>query len=558
MKQLNPKRKKRSLAWLVCSALALLLLIWGSPLLSQTTAVAAEASSSQTVTGTSSGLTETEGILRVGMEVNYAPFNWSQTDDANGAVPVANSEGEYANGYDVQIAKKIADKLGLELEIVKTEWDGLPPAVMSGKIDAIIAGMSPTAERKEKMDFTDSYYTSDLVVVTLKSSPYAAATTLEALSGARITAQLNTFHYTVIDQIPGVVKETAMDTFPSMISAVLAGKIDGYVSEKPGAMAAVSSNPELVWTKFAEGAGFETSSEDTSIAVGLAKGSQLVEPINQILSQIPEEERQSLMQEMVDLNVGKETQSFWQEVGSLIQEYALMFLRGAGNTMLIAIVSTCLGFLLGLLVAVIRTIPIKRKKHKVGFVLHKLLCFLLSVYVEVFRGTPMMVQAMLIYYGSKLFFSIDMSSMSAAFLIVSINTGAYLAEVVRGGINSIDPGQTEAATALGMSHWGTMVRVVLPQAIKNILPAVGNEFVVNIKDTSVLNVISVTELYFISKSVAGSTYQIFQSYFITSVIYFVLTFTVTRILLLIERNMNGRTFVLQSTSVPQPVQVPKA
>lgn len=492
--------------------------------------------------------TATEGVLSVGMEANYAPFNWSQTDDRNGAVPISNSSSEYANGYDVQIAKRIADRLGMELEIVKTDWDGLPPAVMSGKIDVIIAGMSPTAERKQQMDFTTAYYQSDLVVVMREDSPFANATSLEDLNGARITAQLSTFHYTVIDQIPGVVKETAMESFPSMISAVLSEKIDGYVSERPGAMAALSANAALTHSSFFDGAGFVTSEEDTSIAVALAKGSPLTTAINSVLEQIPEEERLSIMQQMVDLNVGAEEGTFFEEVGNLVSEYAELFLRGAGNTLLIAITATIIGFGIGLLVAVVRTIPVKKKKNLPAYALHRLVSFLLSVYIEVFRGTPMMVQAMLIYYGSKLFFSIDMSSMTAAYLIVSVNTGAYLAEVVRGGINSVDKGQTEAAKALGMTHWATMLRVVLPQTIRNILPSVGNEFVVNIKDTSVLNVISVTELFFISKSVAGSTYLIFQTYFITCVIYFVLTFTVTRLLHVLEGRLNHRPFIMHSAS----------
>ena len=207
--------------------------------------------------------------FKVGMEVNYAPFNFAQVDDSNGAVEVKNSSGEYANGYDVQIAKKIADKLGKKLEIYKIEWDGLPPALTSGKIDAIIAGMSPTAERKKEIDFTDSYYVSDLVIVLKKDSPFAKAKSISDFKGAKITGQLNTFHYSVLDQIDGLDKQSAMESFPSMISATKSGNIDGYVSEKPGAMSAVSANSDLTYVAFSKGKGFETSSEDTSIAVGL-------------------------------------------------------------------------------------------------------------------------------------------------------------------------------------------------------------------------------------------------------------------------------------------------
>ena len=233
--------------------------------------------------------------LKVGMECAYAPFNWTQTDDSNGAVAI--SGGGYAAGYDVEIAKKIADGLGMKLVIVKTEWDGLLPGITSGKIDAIIAGMSPLPERLESIDFSVSYYTSDLVVVVRKDGPYANAKNLTDLSGARITAQLNTFHYTVVDQIPGVSKETAMDDFPTMIAALGAGKIDGYVSERPGAVAASVSNPNLTFIVFDNG--FEYTADDASIAVGLKKGSELTEKINKILDGISESERNRLMDEAV-------------------------------------------------------------------------------------------------------------------------------------------------------------------------------------------------------------------------------------------------------------------
>ena len=152
----------------------------------------------------------------------------------------------------------------------------------------------------------------------------------------------------------------------------------------------------------------------------------------------------------------------------------------------------------------------------------------LNAYVELFRGTPMIVQAMVVYYGAMSMFNIDMSPMFAGFLVVSINTGAYMAETVRGGIESIDPGQREAAVAIGMDHFQTMRCVILPQALRNIMPQIGNNLIINIKDTSVLNVISVTELYFASKSAAGVYYRYFEIFFITCVIYFIMTFTASR------------------------------
>ncbi len=236
---------------------------------------------------------QTSGTFRVGMECNYAPFNWTQSEESEGSVALEG--GGYADGYDVRIAQMIADELGMELEIVKIEWDGLTLALESGTIDAIIAGMSPTAERAVTIDFTDPYYESDLVIVVRKDSEYANATTLEDFSGAKITGQLSTFHYTVIDQIPNVDKQNAMESFPAMVVALNSGVIDGYVSERPGALSAVAANPDLTFVEFAEGEGFEASPEDVAISVGLKKGSELVDTINEILDGISKQERQELM-----------------------------------------------------------------------------------------------------------------------------------------------------------------------------------------------------------------------------------------------------------------------
>ncbi|MEM5816276.1 MAG: amino acid ABC transporter permease [Desulfitobacterium hafniense] len=214
-----------------------------------------------------------------------------------------------------------------------------------------------------------------------------------------------------------------------------------------------------------------------------------------------------------------------------------MFLRGAGFTLLISIIGTIIGSLIGLIIGVIRTIPMPERGIK--RILLKVVNALLASYIEFFRGTPMIVQAMVIYYGSALAFNIHMNHIFAGIFIVSINTGAYMAEIVRGGIISIDKGQFEAAHAIGMNHIQTMTNVVLPQVIRNILPATGNEFVINIKDTSVLNVISVTELYFQTKSIAGNNFRYFEAFFVACILYFIMTCTVTRILRYIERRMDG-------------------
>lgn len=221
----------------------------------------------------------------------------------------------------------------------------------------------------------------------------------------------------------------------------------------------------------------------------------------------------------------------------IVQDNWPMFLNGAWVTLYVSITGTIIGTVIGLMIGLVKTIPMPEKGVKRIWL--KIVNGLLTCYTEFFRGTPMIVQAMVIYYGSALAFGIDMDRIFAAIFIVSINTGAYMAEIVRGGIISIEPGQFEAAHAIGMTHFQTMMTVIFPQVIRNILPATGNEFVINIKDTSVLNVISVSELYFATKTIAGTNFRYFETFFVTLILYFVMTSVVTQILRFIERKLDG-------------------
>ena len=231
--------------------------------------------------------------------------------------------------------------------------------------------------------------------------------------------------------------------------------------------------------------------------------------------------------------------NLFAQMGRIISTYYMWLLKGIGYTLLVSLLGTIIGLIIGLLIGVYRTMPTSRNKFLAT--LKKIGDWILNAYVEIFRGTPMMVQAMVIFWGFALLN--DGKTLNVIFsglFIVSINTGAYMAEIVRGGIISIDKGQFEGAHAVGMTHFQTMLHVVLPQALRNILPSVANEFVINIKDTSVLNVIGFTELYFQAISIVAINFQTFATYLLVAAIYFVLTFTVTRILRLLEKKMDGK------------------
>ncbi len=230
---------------------------------------------------------------------------------------------------------------------------------------------------------------------------------------------------------------------------------------------------------------------------------------------------------------------FWGRIVFLFEQYGASYLKGAGTTLLIAVVSTFFGCVIGFIVGIIQTIPVGKHDKAAKRVFLGIVNAILKIYVELFRGTPMMVQAMFIYYGAAQILSLRMNMWVAALFIVSINTGAYMAETVRGGIVSIDIGQTEGASAIGMTHFQTMMYVVFPQALRNILPQIGNNLIINIKDTCVLSVIGTVELFFASKSVAGTYYTYFESMTIAMVIYLVMTVTASKLLYWWEKKLDG-------------------
>ncbi|MBO7375704.1 MAG: amino acid ABC transporter permease [Clostridia bacterium] len=229
--------------------------------------------------------------------------------------------------------------------------------------------------------------------------------------------------------------------------------------------------------------------------------------------------------------------NLFQWMQRMVSEYWKQFLFGTVNTLVMAVVGTAVGLLIGLLIAILRTVPVRPSDPKPKKILSAVVGFLTGAYVEIIRGTPMMVQALIIHYS--LFIKLGLPNLVSALIIISVNTGAYMAEIVRGGIISVGRGQTEGAASIGMTHMQTMRLVVLPQALRNVMPSVCNEFVVNIKDSSVLSVISITELMFISKQAGGAYAKFVPAYVICAIIYFILTFTVSRLMRFIEKKMDG-------------------
>lgn len=272
-------------------------LLAAAMVLSTALAGCGSSSSSAAATAETTGADGRE-TLRVAMSADYAPFDWLQEDDSNGAVMTTN--GSYMNGYDVIMAKKIADELDMDLEITQVDWDGLILSISSDMVDCAIAGMSITSERAQSVDFSDPYYSADIVLVVSQDSPYASATSLADLSGATLTSAMNTVWYDVLDQVTGATKGAALDTFASMVSAVNAGTIDGFTCDNPSALSLLTTNPNLKIVEFADGQGFQVSSEETDLGIACKKGdTELVDKINTVLAGLSQEDRDAMMDQAV-------------------------------------------------------------------------------------------------------------------------------------------------------------------------------------------------------------------------------------------------------------------
>ena len=262
------------------------------------TAASGSTSGAQSAAANGSGLED--GVLTVAMECAYAPDNWTQADDSNGAVPIKDST-EYANGYDVMMAKKIAEALGVELEIVRSDWDSLIPAVQTGTVDAVIAGQSMTAQRMEQVDFSEPYFYASIVCLTKKDSPYASAKSIAELSGGTCTAQIATIWYdSCLPQIEGASIQTAAESAPAMLMALETDSVDFVCTDMPTAQGALAAYPDMVLLSFEDGKGFEVDEGEINIGISMRKGNTaLKEKLDEVLSPMTEQDFNDLMAQAI-------------------------------------------------------------------------------------------------------------------------------------------------------------------------------------------------------------------------------------------------------------------
>ncbi|EOB9210080.1 ABC transporter permease subunit [Staphylococcus aureus] len=443
------------------------------------------------------------GELRVGLSADYAPMEFEHT---------VNGKTEYA-GVDIDLAKKIAKDNNLKLKIVNMSFDSLLGALKTGKIDIIISGMTSTPERKKQVDFSDSYMMTKNIML-VKKDKVNEYKDIKGFNNKKVGAQKGTEQEKIAQTEIENASITSLSRLPDVILALKSGKVEGAVVEKPVAEAYLKQNPKLGISNVK----FNEEEKDTVIAVP-KDSPKLLSQINKTIKEVKDKG-------LIDKYMTNAANAMNDDSG-FISKYGSFFLKGIKITILISLIGVALGSILGAFVALMKLSKIK------------IISWIASIYIEILRGTPMLVQVFIVFFGITAALGLDISALVCGTIALVINSSAYIAEIIRAGINAVDKGQMEAARSLGLNYRQTMKSVIMPQAIKNILPALGNEFVTLIKESSIVSTIGVGEIMFNAQVVQGISFDPFTPLIVAAALYFVLTFVLTRIMNMIEGRLNA-------------------
>ncbi|HCW7645371.1 TPA: ABC transporter permease subunit [Staphylococcus aureus] len=443
------------------------------------------------------------GELRVGLSADYAPMEFEHT---------VNGKTEYA-GVDIDLAKKIAKDNNLKLKIVNMSFDSLLGALKTGKIDIIISGMTSTPERKKQVDFSDSYMMTKNIML-VKKDKVSEYKDIKDFNNKKVGAQKGTEQEKIAQTEIENASITSLSRLPDVILALKSGKVEGAVVEKPVAEAYLKQNPKLGISNVK----FNEEEKDTVIAVP-KDSPKLLSQINKTIKEVKDKG-------LIDKYMTNAANAMNDDSG-FISKYGSFFLKGIKITILISLIGVALGSILGAFVALMKLSKIK------------IISWIASIYIEILRGTPMLVQVFIVFFGITAALGLDISALVCGTIALVINSSAYIAEIIRAGINAVDKGQMEAARSLGLNYRQTMKSVIMPQAIKNILPSLGNEFVTLIKESSIVSTIGVGEIMFNAQVVQGISFDLFTPLLVAAALYFVLTFVLTRIMNMIEGRLNA-------------------
>ncbi|SFI36116.1 polar amino acid transport system substrate-binding protein [Paenibacillus sp. UNC496MF] len=442
--------------------------------------------------------------LVMGTSPDYPPYE--NTDAKNGGAII---------GLDIDIAKSIAAKLGCKLDIAGMDFNGLIAALQTGRVDFVMSGMSVTEERKKSVDFSDTYYVARNTIVSAKENAYQS---LAQLAGKRVGAQLGSTQESVAAAIDGAAVKK-LNKVTDLIQEIKSNRIDAAIIEDAVALDNIEANPDLSFAMLPAGAAEE------GYAIAFPKGSSLTPAFNEALKDM---DASGEKQRIIDAWFGKHD-AVPAKPGlidfSSLDGYTGFILRGTLVTLLFTLVSALLGFIWGTILSLFKLSTVKP------------LQWFATVYTSVFRGTPLLLQLVLIYYATPQLTGYDIPALLAAGLAFGLNSAAYLSETIRGGIMAVDRGQREAAMALGIPYRTMMVSIIFPQAVKNILPALVNECVALIKESSLVSVIGVADLLRRASEVQAATYRAFESLLFVGAIYYVLVLVLTSLARLLERRL---------------------
>lgn len=447
-------------------------------------------------------------VLKIGTDTNYVPFEFLDQE-----------KGEYV-GFDIDLIDAIAEEIGFEYELKPMDYNGLIPALQTSNLDVAIAGITINPVRKETIDLSDPYYDAGTAVLVREDEE--EITEIADLAGKVVAAKQGTSSYDAVMEVDGV-KEVV--PFPNIDQAYME-------LEKGSADAVVFDLPALLYYINTAGQGkakvIDGLLEGQTFGIGLPKGSPLTAEINLALAKIKEDGTyDELHEKWFGEAAMSETEA--QEAG-LNFKYAIEALPTLMQGIKYTIFITISGILIGLLLGVIFGFG----RISSNFIIYGLS----SIYVQVLRGTPIMIQALYIYFAIPMLLSIEINPLVAGITAIALNAGAYIAEIVRGAVNSIDKGQIEAGRSLGLNQFQTMYKIVWPQAFKRMIPPLGNQFIISLKDTSLLTVIGVGELTRQGTIVVATNFRAVEIYTMVAILYLIMTLSITFILRLIEKRMD--------------------
>ncbi|MDQ0646735.1 His/Glu/Gln/Arg/opine family amino acid ABC transporter permease subunit [Microbacterium natoriense] len=457
------------------------------------------------ILGVSSTATAADEKYIIGTDTTFAPFEFT------------NSDGELV-GIDMDLLHAIAEDQGFEVEIRQLGFDAAVQALQSNQVDAVMAGMSITDERKKTFDFSDPYFTSGIQLGVLDASDIQS---LDDLDGKTVAVKTGTQGQTFAEenQEKYGFKVTPYQDTTDMVDAVKAGQAVGYFEDFP-----------VLAYGIQQGSGFRLVGDpelggEYGFAVNKGQNPELVEMFNEGLANL---KASGDYDKIVDTYLSGEASDQPTDIISVAVKYWPALMNGLWLTILATLVALVAAFVLGIVFGFGRIS---------GFFLFR---WLATAYVYVFRGTPILVQAFFVFFAiPQLFPGLTFNPFVAGAITLSLNTGAYMTEIIRGGIQAVDPGQNEASRSLGLGHWKTMQKVVLPQAFRIMIPSFVNQGIITLKDTSLISVIGLAELTFQSRQIIASTYLSAQVLTIVAVIYFVVITLLTLLANRLERKFNA-------------------